>query len=86
MNRQILTEVLSTNFIGFAGAMVSALAAVLPVLFRQMASKIGKGFALLLGAAAILVLGLLSQLDEPAKWGACWSSICSWASAALCAL
>ena len=69
MNRRILTEALSSHFIGFAGAMVSALAAVLCVVLGRMASKIGKGFVLLLGAVAFLVLGLLSQVDEPHEWG-----------------
>ena len=68
VNRRILTEALSSHFIGFAGAMLSALAAVLSMVLGHVASRVGKGWVLALGALAFLALGLLSQL-EPAHWG-----------------
>ena len=48
VNRRILTEALSSHFIGFAGAMLSALAAVLSMVLGHVASRVGKGWVLAL--------------------------------------
>lgn len=69
VGRNILTETLSSEFIGFAGAMLSALASVLSLGFGVVAKKLGKGPVLALGAVAFLCLALLSRFGHPKTWG-----------------
>jgi len=70
VGRNILTEALSSEFIGFAGAMLSALASVLSLIFGVVAKKIGKGPVVALGSLAFLFLALLSRfVGQPATWG-----------------
>jgi len=69
----ILTKALSSSFIGFAGAILSGLAAVLSKVFAPIAAKIGKGPILALGSVCFLCLGVLSkwfgQPDAEGKGG-----------------
>merc|ERR1712224_52570 len=58
---QILSNALNSSFIGFAGAILSGLAAVLSKVFAQIASKTGKGPILALGSIAFLCLGIFSK-------------------------
>lgn len=69
VGRHIFTETLSSEFIGFAGAMLSALASVLSLGFGVVAKKLGKGPVLALGALAFLCLALLSRFGHPKTWG-----------------
>lgn len=58
------------QFIGFAGAMLSALASVLSAGLGVVARKLGKGPVVALGAAAFLMLAVLSKfVGNPATWG-----------------
>merc|ERR1712048_773447 len=57
----VLTPTLSSSFIGFAGALLSGLAAILAKVFGPIAAKIGKGPVLTLGSASFLCLGILSK-------------------------
>merc|ERR1712100_965004 len=54
---KILTKDLSAAFIGFAGALLSGLAAILAKVFAPVAARIGKGPIIVLGSAAFLCLG-----------------------------
>ncbi|CAE7544317.1 Unc93a [Symbiodinium natans] len=70
IGRNILTPALSSDFIGFAGAMLSALASVLSKVFGVTAAKTGKGPVVALGATSFLLLGVLSRfVGHPADWG-----------------
>ncbi|CAE7271012.1 Vwa8 [Symbiodinium sp. KB8] len=70
VGRNILTPALSSEFIGFAGAMLSGLASVLSKVFGVTAAKTGKGPVVALGAVSFLLLGVLSRyLGHPATWG-----------------
>lgn len=70
VGREILTKAVSSAFIGFAGALLSGLAAVLSKVLGLVAAKAGKGPVLLLGAAAFLCLGIFSRfVGTPSEWG-----------------
>jgi MFS family permease len=68
VGENILSQALSSGFIGFAGAMLSALAAVLSRVLGRVSQKTGKGPILLLGAACFALLGALSKCGDPARW------------------
>eukprot|EP00931_Biecheleriopsis_adriatica_P036789 TRINITY_DN21155_c0_g1_i2.p1 TRINITY_DN21155_c0_g1~~TRINITY_DN21155_c0_g1_i2.p1 ORF type:complete len:463 (-),score=89.82 TRINITY_DN21155_c0_g1_i2:68-1426(-) len=70
VGRKILSQALSSDFIGFAGALLSALASVLSKLFGLAAVRYGKVPILTLGAVAFILLGVVSRLvKDPAAWG-----------------
>ena len=70
VGRKILTQALSSEFIGFAGAMLSALASALSLALGVVAKRLGKGPVVALGAMAFLTLGVLSKfVGEPSSWG-----------------
>ncbi|CAE7213219.1 Unc93a [Symbiodinium pilosum] len=70
VGRNILTPALSSDFIGFAGAMLSALASGLSKVFGVAAAKTGKGPVVALGATSFLLLAVLSRfVGQPATWG-----------------
>ncbi|CAK9014708.1 unnamed protein product [Durusdinium trenchii] len=70
IGREILTEALSSEFIGYAGALLSALASGLSLVLGQVARRMGKGPVVALGSMAFLFLGILSQyVGKPATWG-----------------
>jgi len=70
VSRNILSKALNADFIGFAGALLSALAAVLSRLFGAVAASIGKGPVVALGAASFFLLGALSRwVGNPTQWG-----------------
>ncbi|CAJ1453660.1 unnamed protein product [Effrenium voratum] len=75
VGRQILSPALGgSEFIGFAGAMLSALASGLSKVLGGVAAKVGKGPVVSLGALAFLMLGLLSRyVGQPATWG--WGAL-----------
>eukprot|EP00747_Dinoflagellata_sp_TGD_P024609 gnl/TRDRNA2_/TRDRNA2_130672_c1_seq1.p1 gnl/TRDRNA2_/TRDRNA2_130672_c1~~gnl/TRDRNA2_/TRDRNA2_130672_c1_seq1.p1 ORF type:complete len:463 (-),score=82.77 gnl/TRDRNA2_/TRDRNA2_130672_c1_seq1:81-1427(-) len=74
VGRDILTKALSSGFIGFAGALLSGLAALLSKVFSKVAAKSGKGPIVLLGAISFLALGCLSRWgDHPEEWG--WGAL-----------
>lgn len=74
MGRYIATPALGSQFIGFAGAMLSALASVLSAVLGRVARKVGKGPVVALGATAFLLLGVLSKfVGNPATWG--WGAL-----------
>ena len=67
---QIVKPALGAQFIGFAGAMLSALASALSAGLGIVARKLGKGPVVALGAAAFLLLAVLSKyVGHPATWG-----------------
>lgn len=69
VGREILSKALSSNFIGFAGAILSGLAAILSKVFGYLAAKVGKGPIVGLGAVAFLFLGILSKwVGTPSEW------------------
>lgn len=68
VGRQILSKALSSTFIGFAGAMSSALASIVSMVLAPAAVKFGKGLVLFLGSACFILIGLLSLLANP-NWG-----------------
>lgn len=71
VSRNILSQALDSDFIGFAGALLSALAAVLSRLLGPAAARIGKGPVVALGAASFFLLGVLSRwVGNPETWGA----------------
>eukprot|EP00440_Ansanella_granifera_P052836 gb/GFBE01057288.1/.p1 GENE.gb/GFBE01057288.1/~~gb/GFBE01057288.1/.p1 ORF type:complete len:462 (+),score=97.70 gb/GFBE01057288.1/:1-1386(+) len=70
VGRNILTKALNSDFIGFAGALLSALASVLSKLLGLLAQRVGKGPVVALGSISFILLGLLSRLvGDPAAWG-----------------
>lgn len=70
IGRFILSKALSSEFIGFAGAMLSALASGLSLALGIVARKIGKGPVVALGSLAFLLLGVLSKfVGHPETWG-----------------
>lgn len=70
----ILSKDLSAAFIGFAGAILSGLAAILAKVFAPLAGKIGKGPIIALGSVSFLCLGVFSKLvGDPLQWG--WGSL-----------
>jgi MFS family permease len=69
VGENILSVALSANFIGFAGALSSALAAVLCQVLGTVSQKIGKGPVLLLGSVCFALLGALSKCGDPTEWG-----------------
>lgn len=72
VGRHILSKALSSTFIGFAGAILSALASILSMMLGPAAVKFGKGPVLALGSASFIALGLLSLLAD-ADWG--WGTL-----------
>jgi MFS family permease len=67
----ILSKDLNASFIGFAGALLSGLAAVLAKVLAPLAARIGKGPVICLGSAAFLCLGIFSKfVGNPLQWGA----------------
>lgn len=67
---KILSQALNSSFLGFAGAMLSGLAAILSKAFAPLAATIGKGPVLTIGAGAFLCLGIFSRwVGEPTQWG-----------------
>lgn len=70
VNPNILKPALNATFIGFAGAGLSGLAAILSPILGKLAANIGKGPIITLGAAAFLCLGIFSKfVGNPATWG-----------------
>lgn len=57
----VLSPTMSSSFIGFAGALLSGLAAILSRVFGPIAAKIGKGPILGFGCVAFLCLAFLSK-------------------------
>jgi MFS family permease len=75
VGRTILTPALGKDFIGFASALLSGLAAILSKVFGFYSQKCGKAPFLILGAIAFLCLGIFSKWIGPEnpvdwKWGA----------------
>ncbi|CAK0799561.1 unnamed protein product [Prorocentrum cordatum] len=68
VGENILSQALSSGFIGFAGALLSALAAVLSRVLGWVSQRTGKGPVLLMGAVCFALLGVLSKVGDPAKW------------------
>lgn len=67
---RITSKALSSSFLGFAGAILSGLAAVLSRILAPVAYKIGKGPVLALGSLAFLCLGMTSKwAKNPIEWG-----------------
>lgn len=58
----VLSVTLGAKFIGFAGAMLSGLAAILALVFGPIAARIGKGPILAAGCVAFASLAILSKL------------------------
>jgi len=58
----VITPTLDSSFIGFAGAILSGLAAILSRVFGPIAVCIGKGPILALGCGAFLCIAFLSKL------------------------
>lgn len=77
VNSNIIAPALGKSYIGFNGALLSALAAVLSYIFGPMASRCGKGPILLVGAIAFLCLGIFS------KWGGVATHAKDWGVAVL---
>jgi MFS family permease len=74
VSQNITTKALGADFIGFAAAMLSGIAAILSKLFGFLSQRYGKGPIVLLGALAFLSLGIFSKwVGEPAKWG--WGTL-----------
>jgi len=71
VDRCILSLALSSDFIGFAGALISGLACVLSSVFGL--AQRGKFPVLALGALSFLALGVLSRCGTPVTWG--WGTI-----------
>jgi len=70
VGREILTKALDSGFLGFAGALLSGLAAILAKVFGCASSRTGKGPIVAIGSIAFLCLGVLSKwAGNPAKWG-----------------
>jgi len=71
---KILKPALSSSFIGFAGAILSGLAAILSRAFAPVVRRVGKGPVLALGALAFLCLGVFSKwIGTPSEWG--WGAL-----------
>merc|ERR1740121_588884 len=73
VGKNILSPALDADFIGFAGALLSALAAVLSKVFARVSQTTGKGPVLLLGTVCFALLGALSKCGDPTKWG--WGAL-----------
>lgn len=79
IGRYILSPALSktgngATFIGFAGAIISGIAAILSRVFGCITPCIGKGPVVALGAVSFLMLGVLSKwVGNPVEWG--WGAI-----------
>jgi len=73
VGKNILSKALSSGFIGFAGALLSALAAVLSRVLGRVSQRTGKGPILLTGAVCFALLGALSKCGDPATWG--WGAL-----------
>jgi len=70
VNSNILSVALKgSSFIGFAGAILSGLAAILAKMLAPIARRIGKGPVLALGSIAFLSLGILSYWGNAVEWG-----------------
>lgn len=66
----ITSVALSSTVIGFAGALLSGLAAALSLVFAPMAAQLGKGPVITLGSLAFLCLGIFSKwVGNPSQWG-----------------
>lgn len=63
-----------SSFIGFAGAILSGLAAILSKVFAPVAGAVGKGPVLAIGSVAFLCLGIFSKwaawlgFGKPVEW------------------
>lgn len=70
----ILSPALGSGFIGFAGALLSGIAAILSKLFGILSQRCGKAPFVLLGALAFLCLGIFSKwVGQPVEWG--WGTL-----------
>lgn len=70
VGRNIFSKALNSGFIGFAGALLSGLAAILAKVFAPLSQNYGKGPIIAVGAAAFLCLGIFSKwVGTPAEWG-----------------
>eukprot|EP00928_Gymnodinium_smaydae_P078732 TRINITY_DN62821_c0_g1_i1.p1 TRINITY_DN62821_c0_g1~~TRINITY_DN62821_c0_g1_i1.p1 ORF type:complete len:463 (-),score=42.16 TRINITY_DN62821_c0_g1_i1:196-1518(-) len=70
VSRNILSQALNLGFLGFAGAMLSGLAAILSKVCGLVSERIGKGPVVAIGAIAFLMLGICSKfVGEPSTWG-----------------
>lgn len=66
----ILSVALKSSFIGFAGAILSGLAAVLSWVLAPLAGRLGKGPVLALGSLAFFSIGIFSKwIGNPSTWG-----------------
>jgi MFS family permease len=71
VGRNILSQALDASFIGFAGALVSGLGAVLSAVFGKVAAKVGKVPVVCVGSLAFLALAICSKWlgpKTPADW------------------
>lgn len=74
VGREILSKALNSGFLGFAGALLSGLAAILSKVLGFVSEKIGKGPVVLLGSIAFLCLGIFSRwVGTPSEWG--WGTL-----------
>jgi len=73
VGENILSKALSSSFIGFGGALTSAIAAVLCQALGSVSQTTGKGPVLLLGAVCFALLGALSKCGDPTEWG--WGAL-----------
>jgi len=70
VGHNIASKALSTDFIGFLGAILSAIACVLSRFFSRVAAKVGKGPVMAVGAIAFFLIGFLSKwAGDTSEWG-----------------
>jgi len=70
VGREIFSKALNVGFLGFAGAGLSGIAAVLSKVTGSVAERTGKGPILLLGSVAFVCLAVFSKwVGTPSEWG-----------------
>eukprot|EP00931_Biecheleriopsis_adriatica_P047339 TRINITY_DN27286_c0_g1_i1.p1 TRINITY_DN27286_c0_g1~~TRINITY_DN27286_c0_g1_i1.p1 ORF type:complete len:452 (-),score=62.57 TRINITY_DN27286_c0_g1_i1:51-1406(-) len=69
VNRDILSQALSSDVIGFAGAMQSGLSSLLSGSFGIVSRHFGKTPVVVFGSISAVLLGVLSQVGNPDTWG-----------------
>lgn len=69
VNREILSQALSSGFIGIAGALQSGLSSILAAYLGKLAIQFGKTSIIALGSITSLLLGVLSKVGSPETWG-----------------
>lgn len=71
--RYIISPALGSAFIGFAGAVLSGVAATSSVCLSGLAARAGKGIVIGIGSLSFLLLAVLSKVGHPATWG--WGTL-----------